>query len=185
MPCQGTVVGTTGFNGWLYTPGLSGAAPVWTLPRTAAGPFPGTYYVFQGNAQVGDNGNSNTTWPITVIAEAATGVVNSATCGKLGGNISWKLFNLTPRLPGLQFLADANLTGDANATAGVGLFLAGDKVDLNTSSAVINGAVIASNTCAAQGPNTVQGVTINFSDDVESPLKDVIRTTLWLEYPVG
>jgi len=185
VPCQGTVVGGNGFNGWEFTAASGTTAALWTLPRTAGGPFPGTYYVYQGDAQVGSNGNSSATWPITVIAEAETGVIDNATCGKKGGNIAWKLFNVTPRLTGLQFLADANLTGDANATAGKGLFLAGDKVDLQTSSAVINGAVIASNTCAAQGPNTIQGVTVNYSDDVESPLKDVIRTSLWLEYPIG
>lgn len=185
VPCQGTTVGSSGFNGWVYTAASGTTPPIWTLPRTAGGPYPGTYYVFQGDAKIGDTGNSSATWPITVIAEAATGVVNTTTCGKSGGNIEWKLFNLTPRLPGLQLLADANLTGDANASAGTGVFLAGDKVSLSTSSAVINGAVVASNTCAAQGANLVQGVTINFSDDVETPVKDVIRTTLWLEYSVG
>lgn len=184
LPCTGADVGGTGYRGWEFTAGTSSTPPLWTLPRTAGGPFEGTYYVYEGDAKVGDNGNSSTLWPITVIAEAKrTGVVDAATCDKRGGNIEWKLFNLTPKLPGIQFLADANLTGDANANAGSGLFLAGDKVDLQTSSSVLTGAVVASNACAAQGPNTVQGITLNYDDSTESALKDVIRTTLWLEYP--
>jgi hypothetical protein len=155
------------------------------LPRTAGGPFAGTYYVYQGDAQVGDNGNSSTVWPISVLAEAAPSGGTATTCNKLGGNISWKLFNVTPSLPGLQFLADANLTGNANNDAGSGVFLAGDKVDLHTSSATITGSVIASNGCAAQGPNTVQGVQVNYADTLETPLSDIIRTSLWLEYPSG
>ncbi len=157
----------------------------WTLPRTAGGPFNGVYYVYQGDAVIGDNGNSSTTWQISVLAEAETGVVNTATCGKRGGNVNWKLFNLTPWLSGLQMLADANLTGDANSTAGSGVFLAGDKVDLQTSSATITGAVVASNKCAAAGVNRVQGMTINYDDTLETPLSDVIRTSLWLDYAAG
>lgn len=184
-PCSGTSVGGSGSYGWEYTAGSGTVAPLWTLPRTST-PYPGTYYVYQGDAKVGDNGNSSTTLQISVLAEAKrTGITNPATCDKLGGNIEWKLFNLTPRLPGLQFLAEANLTGGANADAGSGLFLAGDKVDLNTSSSTITGAVVAANSCAAAGPNTIQGVTIRYDDTMESPLSDLIRTSLWLEYPAG
>lgn len=184
-PCLGTVLGASGYNGWEFTAGSGSDAPLWTLPRTAGGPYNGTYYVYRGDAQVGSNGNSEATWQISVLAEAETGVANADTCDKRGGNIDWKLFNLVPRLPGLVFLADANLTGDANSTAGSGLFLAGDKVDLQTSSASITGAVIAANTCAAQGANTIQGMTINYDDTLESPLTDVIRTALWLDYAAG
>lgn len=185
LPCSGPNLGVSPYNGWEYTAGSGTTAPLWTLPRTAGGPYGGVYYVYQGDANIGDNGNSPTTWPITVLAESAATGGSVAHCGKLGGNVNWKLFNLTPALPGLQLLADADLKGEANATAGSGLFLAGDKVDLNTSSATITGAVIASNRCAAAGPNTVQGVTVNYDDTLESPLSDVIRTTLWLEYPAG
>ena len=67
--------------------------------KTAGGPYPGTYYVFQGDAQIGSNGNSSER-QITVLAEAkAGGVANAATCNKLGGNIDWKLFTLSPSSP--------------------------------------------------------------------------------------
>lgn len=186
VPCtSATVLGGSGYRGWQYTAGSASVAPLWTLPRTAGGPFPGVYYVHEGDAAIGDNGHSATTWMVTVIAEAKTGVASPSTCGTLGGNITWKLFSLAPRMPGLVLLADANLLGGANADAGSGLFLAGHKVDLNTSSSTVTGAVIAGNTCAAQGPNSIQGVTVRYDDTVESPLRDIIRTSLWLEYAAG
>lgn len=185
-PCLGTELSAAPYRGWEFTAGSSTVAPVWTLPRTAGGPYPGTYYVHEGDAVIGNSGNSSTTWQMTVIAAArTTGVSNPSTCDKLGGNIEWRLFNMTPALSGLQLLADANLTGSANNTAGTGLFLAGDKVDLSTSSMTLNGAVVASNSCSAQGSNTMQGVTVNYDDTVEAPVADVIRTSLWLEYPAG
>jgi hypothetical protein len=173
-------------NGWEFTAGSGTTPDTWTLPRTAGGPYNGVYYVYQGNAQIGSNGNSSDTWQISVLAEAqTTGITNAATCNKLGGDVAWKLFNMTPYLSGLQLLADANLTGDANASAGSGLFLAGDKVSLSTSSSVLTGAVVASNKCAAQGPNAIQGVAIHYDDTLESPLSDIIRTSLWLDYAAG
>lgn len=185
-PCQGVPVGASGYRGWQFAAGSGSTPPTWTLPKTAGGPFNGTYYVHEGNAVIGSNGSSSTLWQITVIASSkTTGVSNPATCNKLGGNIEWKLFDMTPKLQGLQLMAQANLTGGANNTAGSGLFFAGDKVDLNTSSAVINGAVVAANACAAAGPNSVQGVTLNYDDTVEAPVADVIRTSLWLEYASG
>ncbi len=172
-----------GLNGWQWTAGSGTTAPLWTLPRTAGGPYPGVYYAYQGDAQIGSNGNSSTLWQMTVLAEAAPTGGTATSCGKLGGNVAWKLFSMTPFMTGTQVVADANITGNANNDAGTGVFVAGDKFDLNTSSASINGSVISANQCAAQGPNTIQGVTINFDNTVEAPLTDVIRTSLWLEYP--
>lgn len=182
-PCTGTTLSST--NGWVFTAGSGTTPDTWTLPRTAGGPYNGIYYVYQGNAVIGSNGNSSDTWQMSVLAEAAPTGGTTTTCGKKGGDVVWKLFNMQPFLSGLQLLADANLTGDANSSAGSGLFLAADKVDLQTSSAVISGAVIASNRCAAQGPNTIQGMTINYDDTLEAPLSDIIRTTLWLDYAAG
>lgn len=185
VPCTGSALGTSGFNGWLYTAGSGVQPPKWTLPRTAGGPYPGTYYVFEGDAQIGDSGNSSTTWPITVIAEAAETGGPATTCGTKGGNIDWKLFNLTPKLPGMQLLADAKLSGSANSSAGSGLFLAGHTVELSSSSGQITGAVVAANACEAAGTNTVQGYEVHYDGTFESPLSDLIRTSLWLEYAAG
>ena len=60
--------------------------------------------------------------------------------------------------------------------------LAGDKVDLQTSSATVKGSIIANNACAAAGTNNVQGMTITYDQSVEAPVYSVVNTTLWLEY---
>lgn len=189
-PCTGALVTNVGggsaptvaeFNGWTFTPGSGTTPPVWTLPKTS-GSYPGAYYVYQANAVIGGNGVLKDDRFVTVMAESAPTGGTSTSCGKYGGNIEWKLFSLRPYLSGLVLMAQANLTGGANADAGSGLFMAGDKIDLNTSSATITGAVVAANSCAAAGPNTVQGVTIMYDQNVETPVNDMIRTTLWLEY---
>lgn len=177
QPCLGgTVVNA---SPWVYS--VSGGVPTWTYPRSSSN-SPGVYYVYLGNAQVGDNGNSRDIRQLTVIAEPATVGGPLLTCGKLGGDISWKLFDLQPYLSGLVFLAGGSLYGGANADAGPGLFLAVDKIDLQTSSSTMTGAIVSQNKCAAAGVNTVQGVTIRFDDTIEAPVNDIIRTTLWLEY---
>lgn len=176
VPCAGTVVSS---GPWVYS--TVGGVPTWTYPRTSSN-VPGAYYVYGGNAQVGDNGNAKDLRKITVIAEALPVGGPATQCGKFGGNIEWKLFNLEPYLTGLVFLAGSNLTGGANADAGPGMFLAVDKVDLQTSSSVMTGAIIATNGCAAAGVNNIQGVTIRYDQTIEAPVNDLIRTTLWLEY---
>ncbi len=60
--------------------------------------------------------------------------------------------------------------------------LAGDKIDLNTSSGTVTGSVIANNTCAAAGANEIQGMTVTYDQSVEAPVYSVVNTTLWLEY---
>lgn len=175
-PCQGAIVSP---GPWVYS--LDGGIPTWTYPRASSN-VPGAYYVYHGNAVVGGNGNAPDVRQITVVAEPAPIGGGASSCGKLGGDVTWKLFNLQPYLAGLALFAGANLYGEANAEAGPGLFLAGDKVQMSTSSSVITGAIVASNTCAAAGTNEVQGVTIRYDETVEAPVNDIIRTTLWLEY---
>ncbi len=121
---------------------------------------------------------------MTVLAESTTptGYTNAATCNKFGGNIDWKLFDIQNYLRGVLFIAQGNLNGSANSTAQSGLMMAGDKIDLQTSSATVKGALIANNTCAAAGSNSVQGMTITYDQSVEAPVYSVVNTTLWLEY---
>lgn len=188
-PCSGdliTKLGISGspveFQGWSMT--VSGGIPLWTLASGAAS-YPGAYYVYGGNAQIGGNGNSKEDRFVTVMAEGLPTGGAADRCGKFGGDISWKLFSLRPYLSGLVLAAQGSLLGGANADAGPGLFVAGDKIDLKTSSSTIQGAIIAGNKCAAAGTNTVQGITVTYDDTVEAPVNDVIRTTLWLEYQSG
>jgi hypothetical protein len=140
--------------------------------------------VYGANAQLGDNGNSSDSVTLTVLAESTTptGYTNAATCNKYGGDITWKLFNVQNYLRGTLFIAEGSLYGSANSSASAGVMLAGDKIDLNTSSGAVTGSVIANNTCAAAGDNEIQGMTITYDQSVEAPVYSVVNTTLWLEY---
>jgi hypothetical protein len=185
-PCTGTALSTGGasYRGWDFTPGSGNTAPLWSM-TTAASPYQGVYYVYQGDAEIGHGGgNSSTAWNATVIAEAkAGGSTDSATCNKLGGNISWKLYDVSAYISGLVMEAEGDLTDSANNNAGDGLFAAGDQVYLSTSSATLTGSVVAANQCPnTSNPSTVQGVTLHYDQNAEAPIQSVVRTTLWLEY---
>ncbi len=182
-PCTGTQVSASPYRSWYWTAGNATTPGTWTLQNTGTS-YPGVYYVYGANAQVGANGNSNTVQTVSVLAESTTpsGYTNAATCNKFGGNIDWKLFDIQNYLRGVLFIAQGNLSGTANSTAQSGLMMAGDKIDLQTSSATVKGALIANNNCAAAGTNHVQGMTITYDQSVEAPVYSVVNTTLWLEY---
>jgi hypothetical protein len=194
VPCSGPQVGTAPYRGWTYTAASGSAAPLWTLVRqSGTTTYPGAYYVYHGDAQVGDQGTDSTLWNITVMAESGTpgavgqddvpgGYTNSASCNQYGGNINWKLFTIQNYVGSTVFVADGNLTGSANTDAGDGMFYAGNKVDLSTSSGTITGAVVAGNQCAAAGPSNIQGMTIHYDQNAQVPVSSIIDTTLWLEY---
>lgn len=182
-PCLGTQVSTSPYRSWYWTAGNATTPGTWTLQNTGTS-YPGVYYVYGANAQIGANGNSNITQTVSVLAEAKTptGYVNAATCDKYGGDITWKLFDIQNYLRGVLFIAQGSLYGQANSTAQAGVMLAGDKIDLQTSSASVTGSLIANNTCEAAGSNSVQGMTITYDQSVEAPVYSVVNTTLWLEY---
>jgi hypothetical protein len=182
-PCTGSQVATAPYRGWYWTAGTASTPGKWTLQNTGTS-YPGVYYVYGANADIGANGNTNVTQTISVLAESTTptGYTNSATCNKYGGDISWKLFDIQNYLRGTLFIAQGSLYGSANSSATAGLMLAGDKVDLQTSSGSVQGSVQANNTCAGAGSNNVQGMTITYDQSVEAPVYSVVNTTLWLEY---
>lgn len=182
-PCTGTQISTSPYRSWYWSAGNATTPGTWTLQNTGTS-YPGVYYVYGANAQIGANGNSNVVQTVSVLAEATTpsGYTNAATCNKYGGNIEWKLFDIQNYLRGVVFIAQGSLTGGANSTVQSGLMLAGDKIDLQTSSATVKGSLIANNTCAAAGDNEIQGMTITYDESVEAPVYSVVNTTLWLEY---
>jgi hypothetical protein len=183
VPCTGAQISTSPYRGWYWTAGSATTPGTWTLQNTGTS-YPGVYYAYGANAQLGANGNSAAVQTVSVLAESTypVGYTNAATCNKYGGNINWKLFDIQNSLRGVLFIAQGSLTGSANSSAQAGLMLAGDKVDFQTSSGSVKGSVIANNACAAAGTNTVQGMTITYDKSVEAPVYSVVNTTLWLEY---
>jgi len=148
------------------------------------------YFVHWANVDVGPgNGTFNN---FTVIAEAK----NPESCTtKQFGNINWDHYGLlAPAMPSLFFLADADLKTSSNFFAGQGttsapvisgMFVAGDQIDMSTSSQGAVGAVLAGDQCTNSSlatSNSVKNPEIYFDPNTEAPFTSLINTTLWLEY---
>ncbi|WP_336923548.1 hypothetical protein [Aquipuribacter sp. SD81] len=186
-PCTGTlqatVSGSTTYQGWRYL-GLAAGVPQWETKETG-NQYPGVYYVHQGDALVHPQGNpfNVAAWNATVIASSGPNGRTVGTCGKVGGNIDFDGVNILNRLPGIVMLADADIDGHQRIRAEAGMLLAGDQLNLQTSSSEFIGAMAAADQCNGDGDlNQVQGVTIFYDGTVELPLASLIRTALWLEY---
>ena len=181
-PCTGTtladVSGGGTYRGWSYASGSGTTAPLWSMTSTSWGD--GIYYVYQGDASINRNTVVNSA---TVIAEAKSGGGPAATCNKLGGSITAKLVTISnAALPGTVLVADTDLVITSNFQAGIGVFAAGDQIQVETSSNGITGTIIANDTCTAGGDiNEVKNAVIKYDRNVEVPLLDIIRTTQWLE----
>lgn len=181
-PCAGTqladISGGGTYRGWSYAAGSGTTAPLWSMTSTSWGD--GTYYVYQGDASISRNTTVNAA---TVIAEAKSSGGPSATCGKLGGSITAKLVTISSAaIPGTVLVADTDLVMTSNFEAGIGVFGAGDQIQVETSSNGITGTVIANDKCTAgTDTNEVKNAVIKYDRNVEVPLLDIIRTTQWLE----
>jgi hypothetical protein len=192
-PCTGTVLSSGGsFRGWRFDG--SGTMKKWSATSAVkTGQYSGTYYV--SGADV-DNPASNTGSPVpnlTVIASAST-----TTCPKVGGNIDWGSTDIAaPSLASTWFIADQDLRTSSNFQAGSasgstvvgGLFVAGDQVQMQTSSNGAYGAVMAAGQCnppAGQSLvdyNEIKNPSIYYDPNAQAPFVGIVNTTLWLEYP--
>ena len=167
------------FRGWGF--GTVSGVPTWTATKDVIGNA--VYFVQGGNIASG-NGNASLT-ATTLIATAQDNKV----CPKVGGNIYWDHYNIDqPKITGLFMLAEADLHTGSNFSAGspsaTGQFVAGDQVNMETSSNGAYGSVIATDQCApsAGETNEIKNPTITFAPDTDSPFASIINTTLWLEY---
>jgi hypothetical protein len=186
-PCTGTSVGTyTGnnsFHNWKYVAGTPGT---WIASGDISD---GIYYVNEGNV-TNKSGNFSAN-KVTIIASAQA---SATSCPKVGGNISWDHVDITvPYMqPGLFMLADQDLLMTANLKLGSssgsvssGSFIAGDQVELDTSSSTLYGSVIAADKCDPAGSlvddNLIKNPSVFYDPNGYTPLTDVVNTTLWLE----
>ncbi len=182
-PCTGAVLkAQSPYNGWSY----NGGQRRWTASKDTT---PGTYFVHEADVA---NGNGNGAIAnLTVIASATS--TDCAT--KQYGNIVWDHYD-TPAwaFKNLFFLADGDLSATSNFYSGQssaslvvsGMYIAGEEIEVWTSSSGLVGSVLAANQCPSDvGPvssNEVQGQIVKFDPNGDSPFSSLIATTLWLEY---
>lgn len=191
-PCTGAAAGANiagggNFRGWTFDL----PSQTWTATRNV---LSGTYYVDQGNVV---NGSGNATIDhLTVIASAS----NPTNCSsKRYGNITWNHYALSRTASlGDWLVADSDLVTTSNFTAGQmtapvssGMFVAGDQIQMETSSQGAVGSVIAANQCATApgAPNyglitssQVKNPAIYYDANADAAFTSVITTALWLDY---
>jgi Tfp pilus assembly protein PilX len=190
-PCTGTLLttltnGSGQWRGFQYA-GSSGGAASWKL---VSGAGDGIYYVQGGNVTMGTGLGNPSSSAVTVIAAAT----DETACPKVGGTIDWDHNDISaPYLTNLFLLADADLTTESNFHAGgvnsdgtvsSGLFVAGDQINMQTSSQGAYGSVIAADQCAASAgeKNVIKNPSIYYDPNAQAPFTSIINTTLWLEY---
>jgi hypothetical protein len=195
-PCTGSVVpsgdattvASSGFHGWSFLGSNGDGTVTWQASKSGIS-LSGTYYVYNGNVTQGQANRDSA--KITVIAQSV-----GSSCPKKGGNITWQHSDIPgPSIKGLFFLADADLLITSNFGGGTefdgGLFLAGDQIEVDTSSQADYGGIIAADQCTDGGlgidknlvKNLVKNPVITYLPNVANFFDVVIDTTLWLEYP--
>ena len=194
-PCVGgtvlvTLTGSSTFRGWSFDG--SGPVPVWSAGSDIkVNGFSGTYYVHRGDVV---NPASNTGSPVPNLTVLASST--SLACDKVGGNITWGSTDpAAPSLPNTWLIADQDLKTESNYQAGSavggtvisGFFIAGDQLEMSTSSSGAYGAVISLDQCdpatgSLVAENRIKNPAIYYDPNAQAPFTDVINNTLWLEY---
>jgi len=184
----GTATTSQQVRGWTF----DSSSRTWTATNNA---LSGTYYAYHGNIDVGPG---NTVFPrMTLVAEAE----NVANCAsKAYGNINWDHFTLsTPAYHNLWMFADTDIVTHSNFSAGSfgppvvsGMFVAGDQIQLETSSAGAVGAVVSADKCPTPSgsgglitTSEVKNPAVYFDPNSDAPFSSVITTSLWLDYSGG
>lgn len=198
-PCHSTATvlatlsSTSSFRGWTPT-FTSGVVTTWRAGTgIKTGGFSGTYYVHHANV-LNDASNSGPAVPnLTVLASSP-----SLSCNKTAGNIDWGSTDpAAPSIANTWLVADQDLRTSSNYQAGSasgpnvisGFFLAGDQIEMSTSSNGAYGAVIAADQCdppngtSMVDSNSIKNPSIYYDPNGAAPFIDIINTTLWLEYP--
>ena len=193
-PCTSTtVIGnatSARVRGWEFQ--VSGRR--WIASRDT---LSGTYYAFQANIEAG-NGNADIA-QLSLIAEA----VNADTCAtKQYGVIQWDHYVMkAPAFNNIWMYADADIITHSNFTAGSGItsppvvsgmFIAGDQISMQTSSAGAVGSVLVANECPTPSMpsgqvtmSEIKNPTVYYDPNSDAPFTSIITTSLWLDYSGG
>lgn len=179
------------FRGFTYT--ASGSDRSWEGSRTT---LPGTYFAHHANIRAKTGGPDPDINGLTLIAEAE----DKQDCtAKRYGNIEWSHHSiLAPSMGNLFFYADGDVVVSSNIQLGQGasappvvsgMIVAGDQVDLSTSSDSAVGAVVAADGCLAPLPgdsiadeNSITNMELYYDPSSDAPFTSIITTSLWLDY---
>ncbi len=182
-PCTGEVLSPEGdYRGWVLEDANSVDA-TWVFTPVDGTDYPGAYYAYQTNVSLekGKGNKNEVTMSVIVEAKPDGRPGYSASCEKSGGTLNWKHGYITNFLPGVLFVADTAVIGEANSDVGTGVIAAGDYIDWNTSSSTVRGSMVTSGNCPTSPTNVIQGVELRYDSSSEVPLSTLIRTTGWLE----
>lgn len=198
-PCAGTLLANvsasgTSFRGWSFDG--SGPVPTWSGGSAIKqNGFSGTYYISEGDV-LNPASNSGPAVPNLTVIASSVATTPALACTKIGGNITWGSTDpLAPSVPNTWLIADQDLKTTSNYQAGSasggtvisGFFIAGDQVEMSTSSNGAYGAVVAADQCnpATGSPvaaNVIKNPSIYYDPNAQAPFTDIINNTLWLEY---
>ncbi|EYR64452.1 hypothetical protein N866_10825 [Actinotalea ferrariae CF5-4] len=183
----GTATASTAVRGWLW----DSTSRTWIATRNA---LDGTYYAHEANINMS---TGVATFPrMTLIASAAD---RTSCTAKTYGNITWDHYNLVaPSYGNIFMLADTDIVTTANFSAGrltpdiiSGMFIAGDQIEMQTSSQGAVGSVVTADQCPtppSRGLITasqVKNPAVFFDPNSEAPFSSIITTALWLDYGRG
>ena len=191
IPCTGTVMGNqdSAVNfGVNYSSSDLAGGPTFSTTNAARD---GVFYAHQANLTTKQGGKKPSVPPRrTLIASAAS------TCDVATGNIYYTHQDMEdgPFIRNLFMMAETDLLvgpnldlGDVTVPIG-GMFVAGDELDLRTSSDQAVGAAVAIDKCEGSsgemiddGGSRLQGISFFFDPNAESPFSSLINITLWQE----
>jgi hypothetical protein len=174
-PCTGSVVSATlPFRGWTRS------SNTWSDDDNGTA-YPGVYYVYQGNIDIGSPQTATLTGAETIITEATA----NRACPRSDGNITLDTktdWSGGPYIPGVMAVAGGNFEQDNNAgvSGPGGAYLAQGSITQNTSAHdVLVGVAIAEDFCGET--NSLQGSILYYDGGDDIPIGQLIRTTLELE----
>lgn len=172
------------FNGFQWESTDANGIGTWNLINGAAD---GTYYFYDSSVYPGKGLGNPSSGAVTIIASSP----NTTSCPRQGGTIEWDHDDFaTPAITNLFMMADNDIITDSNFHAGgpssgsAGEFLAGDQINMQTSSQGAYGSVIAEDSCPGVSPYTddvVKNPAIYYDPNASAPFTSIIDTTLWLE----
>ncbi|MDO8107793.1 hypothetical protein Q6348_11350 [Isoptericola sp. b441] len=181
----GTASGSTQVRGWKWD-----GAHTWIATGNT---LSGTYFAYHANVDVGTGNGVIPRFTVVASAEDPTSCSN-----KEYGNINWDHYDLgQPAYHNLWMMADGDLVTHSNWQAGSmgppvvsGMFVAGDDIQLETSSAGAVGSVISANQCSSPDPgpihsSEVKNPSVYFDPNSDAPFSSIITTSLWLDYSGG